>query len=117
MWYNIIMMSIATQTRANAPDLTRHGLTSSAVLLKDENPEEYEAMRKRLWDDLQPEGGLQEELAERAVCCLWRLGRLNRLETEALEELARQALVNNHLVLHDLLETAGRKYTRKQYMN
>jgi hypothetical protein len=110
-------MSNTKQTATKPPDATRHGLTSSAVLLKDENPADYQTMRKRIWDDLKPEGGLEEELTERAVCCLWRLGRLNRLEVEAMEELGRQALVNNHLVLHELLETSARKYTRKHYMN
>lgn len=60
----------------------RHGLaTTATMVLPDEDVAAFEDLREALWRDLAPDGGLQEQLVERACLLLWRLARAGRLET------------------------------------
>jgi hypothetical protein len=92
-----------------------HGLRSRAVLIEGEFPEEYESLREGFWEQYHPVGRLEEELAERAACCLWRLGRLNRLEAEAMEELARQADVKNSSEAQNVMEMESCGYSERTW--
>ena len=68
-----------------------HRLRASLPLISGEDPEELEELSRGVMESLKPVGRLEEELAARAVSCMWRLRRINNLEAEMFEELARQA--------------------------
>jgi hypothetical protein len=63
----------------------KHGLRTREVILRGrcirENPREFEVLRQQLWDDLKPEGALEEILAEQIVITYWRLRRVPRAES------------------------------------
>jgi hypothetical protein len=63
----------------------KHGLRAREVVLRGrcirENPREFEALPQQLWDDLKPEGVLEEILAEQIVITYWRLRRVPRAES------------------------------------
>ena len=58
----------------------RHGLLSRNTLLPDEDHDAFQALRERLWEALQPEGSIEELLADSALSLVWRLARLGRVE-------------------------------------
>ena len=59
----------------------RHGLTSKHVVIKGEDPEEFEALRQDLLDDWKPAGTQEELLVTQIVESAWRLMRVRRIET------------------------------------
>jgi hypothetical protein len=63
-----------------ASNALKHGLTGKRVVLPNENAEEFEAFRIALWNDLDPQGALEESLAENIVANAWRLKRVPILE-------------------------------------
>jgi hypothetical protein len=63
-----------------ASNALKHGLTGKRVVLPNENAEEFEAFRIALWNDLDPQGALEESLAENIVANAWRLKRVPMLE-------------------------------------
>ncbi len=63
----------------------RHGLTSSKIVLPGvESEDEWEDHHHRIFTALDPVGGLEEELTERAALLLWRLRRGPRAERDAV---------------------------------
>ena len=66
-----------------------HGLRASTPVLPGEDPNEFEALMRRVTDDLQPQGVLEEFMAERVAVGMWRLHRAERAE---LGVLAHQLL-------------------------
>jgi len=56
-----------------------------------EKREDWEAHRDGVLESLQPEGHLEEVLAERVALCSWRLNRVTRYETETIS-LSQQKL-------------------------
>jgi hypothetical protein len=67
----------------------RHGLTGHVIVLPSEDHAAYENHTRRLADDLQPKGALEEQLAQSLVDTSWRINRVAALETNLL------ALVTN----------------------
>jgi hypothetical protein len=63
-----------------ASNALTHGLTGKQIILRNENPRDFEAFRISLLDDLNLKGALQEVLGERIVIDLWRLRRVPVLE-------------------------------------
>jgi hypothetical protein len=64
---------------------TRHGIRSPAPVIPGvENREDWEEHRDGILESLQPEGHLEEVLAERVALLSWRLNRVTRYETEAI---------------------------------
>jgi hypothetical protein len=64
---------------------TRHGIRSPApVILGVEKKEDWEEHRDGILESLQPEGHLEEVLAERVALFSWRLNRVTRYETETI---------------------------------
>src|SRR5688572_9456877 len=64
---------------------TRHGIRSPApVVLGVEKKEDWEEHRDGILESLQPEGHLEEVLAERVALLIWRLRRVTRYETETI---------------------------------
>jgi hypothetical protein len=64
---------------------TRHGIRSPAPVVPGvEKAEDWEEHRDGVLKSLQPEGHLEEVLAERVALLSWRLHRVTRYETEAI---------------------------------
>jgi hypothetical protein len=64
---------------------TRHGICSPAPVVPGvEKAEDWEEHRDGVVESLQPEGHLEEVLAERVALLAWRLNRVIRYETETI---------------------------------
>jgi hypothetical protein len=64
---------------------TRHGIRSPAPVVPGvEKAEDWEKYRDDIVESLQPEGHLEEVLAERVALFSWRLNRVTRYETETI---------------------------------
>ena len=69
----------------------RHGLFCKQVVLDCEDRAEFEAHCSALLADLAPAGGIEELLAQRAVCESWRLQRVLRIEREMMDGCMAEA--------------------------
>ncbi len=58
----------------------KHGLLAADLVVRGEDPVEFAGVLENLVDELQPQGPLEEQLAERVAACMWRLRRLYRVE-------------------------------------
>jgi len=63
----------------------KHGLLCSVTVIGDEKRSVYRALRRRLWDALQPAGPLEELLFDRVVSCAWRLRRATYIDSLLIE--------------------------------
>ena len=63
----------------------KHGLTSTRVVMFDEDREEFESIRQQLVAELAPGGGFPAILAGRIAAASWRLRRAARIEREMME--------------------------------
>jgi hypothetical protein len=63
-----------------ATNALKHGLTGKQIVLPDENPDDFDEFSSTLWQDLDPQGTLEELLVEKIVADAWRLRRFPRLE-------------------------------------
>ena len=64
----------------SAANALRHGLTAKQIVLFDEKPTDFNAFRTSLLHKLNPNGDLEEVLAERIVVDSWRRRRIPVLE-------------------------------------
>jgi hypothetical protein len=62
----------------------RHGLTGHVIVLPSEDHAAYENHTRRLFDDLQPKGALEEQLVQSLSDTSWRINRVAALETNLL---------------------------------
>jgi hypothetical protein len=62
--------------RFRKPNALKHGAYSGIALLPWEHPDEFEQLRRELWEELQPEGPMQEDCAKTILLCRWRKERL-----------------------------------------
>ena len=58
----------------------KHGLLAQDVVLRGEDPDEFDALRDGLVAELRPNGCLETEHVERIAVCLWRLRRVYGIE-------------------------------------
>jgi hypothetical protein len=65
---------LSSRKRVNA--IQRLGGYSNVTLLPWEHPDEFEQLRREIWEELQPEGPLQEDAATTILLCRWRKERL-----------------------------------------
>lgn len=65
---------------------TRHGLTGKQVVIKGEDPAEYDAFRSTMLQDLDPANEVEAVLAEEIIQSHWRLQRARRMEQQLLEK-------------------------------
>jgi len=63
-----------------ASNALKHGLTGKQMVLPNEKPDDFDAFRSALWNDLDPRGVLEEVLADKIVADAWRLRRVPILE-------------------------------------
>lgn len=63
----------------------KHGLRSADVVVRGrcirESHREFAAFSKQFWEDLQPEGMLEEILVEQIITTVWRLRRVRKAES------------------------------------
>lgn len=75
---------------ASSQNAVKHGLTAQAVVLRDESASEFEQFRDGMLASLDPQSGVEQFLAERAVSAAWRLRRVDRRERELFEHQLKQ---------------------------
>jgi hypothetical protein len=63
-----------------ATNALKHGLTAKSIVLPNEDPDEFEAFRNALCDDLDPEGAMEELLVQKIVADAWRIMRTLKLD-------------------------------------
>ena len=63
-----------------AANALKHGLTGQQIVLPNEKPDDFDAFRTALWDDLDPRGVLEGVLVDKIVADAWRLRRVPMLE-------------------------------------
>lgn len=69
----------------------QHGLSSTAIVVRDEKPEDWDAHVEAVVTDLEPRGYVEEELARQVAWHLWRLRRVARYEAEATRAAGENA--------------------------
>ena len=69
----------------------KHGLTAAQIVIGDEDPQEFEALRANLERDFQPETDFERELVERIASYTWRLRRIPVFEAAYMKFFERQA--------------------------
>ncbi|MBE0537618.1 MAG: hypothetical protein IH624_18285 [Phycisphaerae bacterium] len=72
---------------AVAQNAFKHGLFTEKVLIKGEDPADFDRHRRTLLAGLKPLGPLETLLAERVVALSWRLLRTGRIQAEAIDTL------------------------------
>lgn len=64
----------------------KHGIFSELVVLNSESPAEFRSLLKRLREDCQPEGIIEETLVEKLAAIIWRYRRLIAAERAEIQE-------------------------------
>lgn len=64
----------------------KHGLAAKAVVIFDEDPDEYESFRAGFAERFAPADAAEEFLVDRVAACAWRLRRVVRIEREIFED-------------------------------
>jgi hypothetical protein len=86
----------------------KHGLFSSAVLLKGESHRDYNSLLNGLRDTLHPEGRLEEVMVESLATLLWRMRRVLQAEnaeiSENIDAIDMINEIDNPLVLNRRLQ-------------
>jgi hypothetical protein len=65
----------------------KHGLLAKEVVIKGEDPGEFELYRDQMLAELAPAGQMESMLAHRIVGLAWRLRRAERLQAAAFDKL------------------------------
>jgi hypothetical protein len=64
----------------------KHGLSAKKIVIGDEDPRDFEALRAALEQDFQPETALELELVGQLAGLLWRLRRVPAIEATIVKE-------------------------------
>ncbi len=59
----------------------KHGLSAEQVVMFDEDPAVFEALRSDLFAHFQPADPVADHLVEQVAACIWRLRRVPEIET------------------------------------
>ncbi len=92
--------SLAGKARSSQ-NARAHGVLSAGLLLKDEDPTEYDQLFQALVEDMRPHGTLELIHVERIAAAVWRQRRLIRAESAAVA--FRQAADDTRKMLTDTL--------------
>ncbi|MBP7053058.1 MAG: hypothetical protein KBE65_18795 [Phycisphaerae bacterium] len=68
----------------------KHGLLAEQVVIKGEDPAQFDLYREGMLDELAPVGAVEAMLAERAVSLSWRLLRAERLQGAVFATVYRE---------------------------
>jgi hypothetical protein len=66
-----------------AQNALRHGLTALHLVVRDDEREDFEALRASLVQELDPQGPLENLTFDELLHAAWNLRRFRRIETEA----------------------------------
>jgi hypothetical protein len=78
----------------------RHGLTAETIVIGDEDPKAFEALRAQLLEEYNPRPGIESELVERLASVMWRMRRIPKFEA-ALIEIRRDRLLSERRLFPD----------------
>ena len=73
--------------RKSSMNPLKHGLSAETIVVGDEDPTQFEALRESFERDFQPETHLERELVERLVAHAWRLRRIPVFEVAFIQGL------------------------------
>jgi hypothetical protein len=76
--------------RRSSMNALKSGLRANTVVLPDENPQDFEAFRERLYQALDPQDALQEALVESIIVDMWRARRGPRVEADLHRHAVRR---------------------------
>ena len=76
------------RSRTNA---WKHGLTAEKVVIRGEDAQELDAIRREVWEEYQPLPGMESLLVERLAHFAWRIRRALIFEAALLEDGASGA--------------------------
>ena len=62
----------------------KHGLSAEQIVIGDEDPAEFEALRAEFWREWQRVGALESVIVDRLVVYEWRLRRVPGFEDDCL---------------------------------
>ena len=62
----------------------KHGISAEQIVIVDEDPADFEALRAELWREWQPVGALEIVLLDRLAVYEWRLRRVPGFEESCL---------------------------------
>jgi len=69
----------------------KHGFSAKKVVIGDEDPREFDALRATLECDFQPETALERELVDQLAGSLWRLRRVPAIEAAIVRAREEEA--------------------------
>jgi len=67
---------------AHAP---KHGLAGRAIVLTNESQQQFDELHQTYVDEFRPESGVEMDLIDQMVAAQWRLRRIWRMQTAALD--------------------------------
>lgn len=96
--------------RRSAQNSLKHGLTATHMMLPGENPEEFNELKRAMFSSLNPQGALENQLAERAASLMWRLRRVPVFEAALYQWTAHLKAAVHDPVPDEIVpvSTAGR---------
>ena len=74
---------------------TKHGLSGAQVVVKGENPADYDAARAAFFTQYAPQGAVEEILVDRLAQCSWKLQRAERVEAQLISNLGETAIYDD----------------------
>ena len=98
------------RSRMNA---VKHGLTAKYIVIGDEDPDEFEALRADLESDFQPSTRLEYELVDRLAGLIWRLRRVPGVEAALVKARQVEAWQNSEDV--EWLKYEARRRCNKSF--
>src|SRR6266404_2733485 len=69
----------------SALNATKHGLTGKAIVLTNESQTHFDELHLTYVEEFQPENGVEMDLIDQMVAAQWRLRRIWRMQTAALD--------------------------------
>ena len=78
-----------TQSSKNA---WKHGLTAKGLVIKGENPKDFDLVRAEFEAQFKPQNALQFELVERLAVTAWRLRRIPAFEAALIEARREESI-------------------------
>ncbi len=78
-----------------ALNATRHGLLSKTIVLKHEDPKEFQALVTQYVEKFRPNGDIEHQAIEEMAICQWKLRRLRLMEKYYLDLAAAQIKSKN----------------------
>jgi hypothetical protein len=85
----------------------KHGLTAKTVVIGDEDPAQFDCLRKALEEEFEPHSLMERELVERLTGIIWRIRRIPMFEAALIEARCDQVRSGVFVEAHKWLEGAA----------